>query len=60
MYGQDGSPHGNYPPVQGGSPHGNYPPVDDPANRGSQELKGVGGSTDPVMGKWHSYLAWPA
>ena len=24
---QDGSPHGNYPPVQGGSPHGNYPPA---------------------------------
>ena len=30
-----------------------------PANSGSQELKGVGGSTDPVLGKWHSYLACP-
>ena len=31
-----------------------------PANSGSQELRGVGGSTDPVLGKWHSYLACSA
>ena len=36
------------------------PPLMNPGNSGSQELRGVGGSTDPVMGKWHSYLACPA
>ena len=31
-----------------------------PAAGAPRNSAGVGGSTDPVMGKWHSYLACPA